>query len=113
MHPGVTTPADAATHWPADVGGQHAAAWCESAEHAGLRAHGTLVQYENGNVLPPLDRLAALAQAYDVPLASLMVSHDALMPMVTMLEHATNRQIDAFTQLLRRAIDDMPDDAAA
>jgi transcriptional regulator with XRE-family HTH domain len=85
----------------------------EAAERAGLRAHGTLVQYENGKVLPPLDRLAALAQAYDVPLASLMVSHDALMQVVTMLEHATNPQIDAFTQLLRRAIDDMPDDAAA
>jgi DNA-binding XRE family transcriptional regulator len=28
----------------------------EAAERAGLRAHGTLVQYENGRVLPQLDR---------------------------------------------------------
>jgi len=56
------------------------------AERVGLRAHGTLVQYENGRVLPPLDRLAALATAYNVPLSSLVVSRDALIPVVTMLE---------------------------
>jgi hypothetical protein len=60
-----------------------------------------------------LDRLAALAQAYDVPLASLMVSDDALIAVVRMLEHATNRQLDAFTQLLQRAIDEVSDGAAA
>src|SRR5215470_10663407 len=70
----------------------------EAAERAGLRAHGTLVQYENGRVLPPLDRLAALAMAYDVPLASLVVSHDALAPVVTMLERASASQISAFAQ---------------
>ena len=30
----------------------------EAAERAGLHSHGTLVQYENSRVLPPLDRLA-------------------------------------------------------
>ena len=81
----------------------------EAADRAGLRAHGTLVQYENGKVLPPLDRLAALAQAYDVPLASLVVSHDALVPLVTMLERATILQIGAFAQLLHQVIDQVAD----
>jgi transcriptional regulator with XRE-family HTH domain len=82
----------------------------EAAECAGLRAHGTLVQYENGNVLPPLDRLAALAQAYDVPLASFVVSDDALIPVVTMLERATGPQINAFARLLEHVVDEMTDD---
>jgi transcriptional regulator with XRE-family HTH domain len=76
----------------------------EAAERAGLRAHGTLVQYENGRVLPPLDRLAALATAYDVPLSSLVVSHDALIPVVTLLERATGPQLDAFAQLLQQVL---------
>src|SRR5262245_60524137 len=76
----------------------------EAAERVGLRAHGTLVQYENGNVLPPLDRLAALAQAYDVSLASLVVSDDVLAPIVTMLERATAPQISAFADLLQRIV---------
>ncbi len=84
----------------------------EAAERVGLRAHGTLVQYENGRVLPPLDRLAALARAYDVPLASLVVSHDALMPVVTMLERATAPQISAFAQLLQHVVDQATDDEA-
>jgi transcriptional regulator with XRE-family HTH domain len=77
----------------------------EAAERAGLRAHGTLVQYENGRVLPPLDRLAALAIAYDVPLSSLVVSRDALIPVVTLLERATGPQIGAFAQLLQQVLD--------
>jgi transcriptional regulator with XRE-family HTH domain len=76
----------------------------EAAVRVGLRAHGTLVQYENGNVLPPLDRLAALAHTYDVPLASLVVSHDALVPVVTMLERATPAQLAAFAELLRQIV---------
>ena len=83
----------------------------EAAVRIGLRAHGTLVQYENGNVLPPLDRLARLAQVYDVPLASLVVSNDALIPVVTMLEHATAPQISAFAQLLQRAVEPRSDEA--
>ena len=78
----------------------------EAAERAGLRAHGTLVQYENGRVLPPLDRLTALAAAYDVPLASLVVSHDALVPVVAMLERATAAQISALAQLLQHVVEE-------
>jgi transcriptional regulator with XRE-family HTH domain len=77
----------------------------EAAKRVGLRAHGTLVQYENGHVLPPLDRLAALAQAYDVPLSSLVVSQDPLIPVVTLLERATAPQISAFAQLLKQVLD--------
>jgi transcriptional regulator with XRE-family HTH domain len=76
----------------------------EAAERVGLSSHGTLVQYEHGKVLPPLDRLAALAQIYDTPLASLVVSHDALAPVVSMLERATPSQISAFATLLQQAL---------
>ena len=85
----------------------------EAAQLVGLRAHGTLVQYENGRVLPPLDRLAALAQAYDVPLASLVVSHDALVPVVTMLERATPSQLAALAQLLQHVINQERDSGEA
>jgi transcriptional regulator with XRE-family HTH domain len=83
----------------------------EAAELAGLRAHGTLVQYEHGKVLPPLERLAALARAYNTPLASLLVSHDALAPVVAMLERATAPQISAFAHLLQEALSEheLPD----
>jgi len=54
-------------------------------------------------VLPRLDRLAQLAQAHDVSLASLLVSDEALSPVVTLLERATGPQLDAFLQLLQRA----------
>lgn len=77
----------------------------EAAERVGLRAHGTLVQYESGRVLPPLDRLAALAYAYDVPLSSLLVSDAALVPVVTLLERATAAQLGAILQLLKQALD--------
>lgn len=82
----------------------------EAAARIGLRAHGTLVQYENGHVLPPLDRFTALAYVYDVSLASFVVSNDALIPVVTMLEHATEAQVAAFVQLLQRAVDVQPHD---
>lgn len=77
----------------------------EAAERIGLRAHGTLVQYENGKVLPPLDRLAALADAYDVPLASFVASDDALAPVITLLERATPAQLNAIAQLLQQALE--------
>jgi len=85
----------------------------EAAGRAGLRAHGTLVQYENGKVLPPLDRLAALARAYDISLASLVVSDDALIPLVTMLERATAPQIGALAQLLHQVLDRTTDGSDA
>jgi transcriptional regulator with XRE-family HTH domain len=77
----------------------------EAAERIGLRAHGTLVQYESGKVAPPLERLAALADVYGVPLASLFVGHDALIPVVTVLERATPAQISALAQLLQQVLE--------
>lgn len=76
----------------------------EAAERIGLRAHGTLVQYENDKVTPPFERLVALAQVYDVSLASLMVTHDALIPIVDMLERATLVQIEALAQLFEQVL---------
>lgn len=69
-----------------------------------------LLCYENGKVLPPIDRLAALARAYDISLASLVVSHDALIPLVTMLERATAPQIGALALLLHQVLDHTTDE---
>lgn len=77
----------------------------EAAEQIGLRAHGTLVQYENGTVAPPLERLSALARLYDIPLASLFVSQDTLIPLVTMLDQATPTQVQALNRLLQQVLD--------
>ncbi|MDW8213229.1 MAG: helix-turn-helix transcriptional regulator [Roseiflexaceae bacterium] len=74
----------------------------EAAARAGLRSHGTLVQYENGAVLPPLDRLATLATIYDVPLASFFVSSDVLASLLTLLERASPDQIRALLCALER-----------
>lgn len=76
----------------------------EAAAAVGLRNHGTLVQYENGNVLPPLERLAALAQTYRVPLASLLVSDDALIALVTLLEQATPSQREGLVAVLGQLV---------
>ncbi len=76
----------------------------EAAERVGLHSHGTLVQYEHGAVLPPLVRLAALAAAYNTSLSSLVVSHDALAPVVSLLERATPQQIGALAQLLEQVL---------
>lgn len=76
----------------------------EAAARIGLRTHATLVQYENRKVLPPLDRLAALAQLYGISLAGLMVQNDALMPILDMLEQASASQLDALARLLRQAL---------
>lgn len=77
----------------------------EAAARIGLRAHGTLVQYESGRVSPPLDRLAALAQIYGVPLAGLFVSDDVLIPVLAVLEQASPTQIRAFAKVLHHVME--------
>ncbi|MDZ4717484.1 MAG: helix-turn-helix transcriptional regulator [Roseiflexaceae bacterium] len=76
----------------------------EAAAQIGLRAHGTLVQYENGHVAPPLERLAAMATVYRISLASLFVTQEALIPLISLLEGATTAQIEAFTRLFQQAL---------
>ena len=47
-----------------------------------------------------------LARAYDLPLASLVVSQDALIPLVTLLERATVGQISALAHLLQQLVEE-------
>lgn len=49
----------------------------EAAEVIGM-SHATLVKYENGSLPLPIDRAAALARAYNIPAATLLVEDDAL-----------------------------------
>jgi hypothetical protein len=62
------------------------------------------VQYENGTVAPPRERLGTLAALYHVPLASLFVSHNGLIPVMTLLEQAIPTQLDALDHLLQQAL---------
>jgi len=78
----------------------------EAAARAGLRGHATLVQYERGAVLPPLHRLAALARAYNISLASLVVADATLIPVVDLLDRADAAQIGALARLLTDALAD-------
>jgi transcriptional regulator with XRE-family HTH domain len=55
----------------------------EAAEVIGM-SHATLVKYENGTLPLPIDRAAALARAYNIPPATLLVEDDAL---ARLLEH--------------------------
>ncbi len=74
------------------------------AERLGID-HSVIVRYEHGEILPPLDRLAALANVYQVSLASLLVVNDVLAPVVTMLEQIGPEQISVFAKLLQQAVD--------
>lgn len=77
----------------------------EAAAAADLRSHTTLVAYENGRVLPPLDRLAALANAYGVTIASLLVTHALLAPLVAHLDRRDPEQLQALVAALSSVVD--------
>jgi transcriptional regulator with XRE-family HTH domain len=60
----------------------------EAADLAGLPSHSILVRYENGTARPPLDRLAALAAAYQTTLAALLAERDDMVPLIAAAERA-------------------------
>jgi transcriptional regulator with XRE-family HTH domain len=76
----------------------------EAADQIGVK-HSIIVRYEQGQVAPPLDRLLALAQLYQVSPAGLLVIDDALLPIVTLLEQATPAQLKVFAQQFQQAIE--------
>lgn len=59
----------------------------EAAERIGNTDHSMIVRYENGDARPPLDRLAMLAHSYGITVAALLAADDALVPLITALEH--------------------------
>ena len=73
----------------------------EAASSAGIPNHSLLVRYENGTARPPLDRLAALASAYDTTLAAILAERDEAVALITAIEQAS----PATLQRLLRALD--------
>ena len=76
----------------------------EAADRIGV-GHSAIVRYEQGDVVPPLDRLIALANTYQVSLVGLLITDSALLPVITMLERSGPAEITLFTTLVQQAID--------
>jgi transcriptional regulator with XRE-family HTH domain len=59
----------------------------EVGERLGLD-HSMIVRYENGESLPPLDRVIALADLYGLTPAALLARHAAAIPIITAIDQA-------------------------
>lgn len=75
----------------------------EAAMQAGLPDHTQLVKYENGDVRPPLQRLAALARVYGLTLAALVAEHDAAMSALSAIDRMDAGQLAELTYRITRA----------
>ncbi|WP_322489308.1 helix-turn-helix transcriptional regulator [Chloroflexus sp.] len=60
----------------------------EAAAAAGIPDHSLLVRYENRVARPPLERLHALAMAYDTTLAALLTERDEAVKLIAAIERA-------------------------
>lgn len=60
----------------------------EAAAAAGIPDHSLLVRYENSAARPPLERLHALATAYDTTLAALLTERDEVVSLIAAIERA-------------------------
>lgn len=60
----------------------------EAAAAAGIPDHSLLVRYENRKTRPPLDRLYALAEAYNTTLAALLAKRDEVVKLIAAIELA-------------------------
>jgi transcriptional regulator with XRE-family HTH domain len=60
----------------------------EAAQLAGITNHSILVRYENSNTQPPLDRLEALANAYNTTVAALYAERDEAVSLIALIDRA-------------------------
>lgn len=65
--------------------------------------HSMIVRYENGQSLPPLDRLIALAAIYGTTPSALLASNEAVMPLITAIEQADAALLTQLITALERA----------
>jgi transcriptional regulator with XRE-family HTH domain len=75
----------------------------EVADRMNLK-HAIIVKYENGTIVPSIDRLHALAQLYGLTAAALLVEHDEAIPLFAMLDRADVDQIERLVQVLREGL---------
>jgi transcriptional regulator with XRE-family HTH domain len=76
----------------------------EVADRLGLR-HAIIVKYENGTIVPSIDRLQSLAQLYGLTPAALLAEQDAAIELFAILDHAEIDQIERLVQMLREGLD--------
>ena len=62
--------------------------------------HSMIVRYENCESLPPLDRLIALADVYDLMPAALLARHAAAVSVIAAIDHADAGAIARLSALL-------------
>lgn len=66
----------------------------EAAAAAGIPDHSVLVRYENSAARPPLERLRALASAYETTLAALLAERDEVVPLIAAIERADTQTLN-------------------
>jgi len=62
--------------------------------------HSMIVRYENGESLPPLDRLIALADLYGLTAAALLARHTAAISLIAAIDQAESQAIARLSALL-------------
>jgi len=62
--------------------------------------HSMIVRYENGETLPPLDRLIALAEISHLTPAALLARHTAAVPLIAAIDQAEAGAIARLSQVL-------------
>lgn len=75
----------------------------EVADRIGVK-HAIIVKYENGAIVPSIDRLYTLARLYGLTAAALLVKHDEAIPLFTMLDQADVDQIEHLVQVIREGL---------
>lgn len=73
----------------------------EAAQAAGIPNHSLLVRYENNDSHPPLDRLEALADAYETTPAALLAEQDEAVGLIALLERADATTLQRILAALR------------
>ena len=76
----------------------------EVADRIGVK-HAIIVKYENGAIVPSIDRLYTLARLYGLTAAALLVEHDEAIPLFAMLDQADVDQIEHLVQVIREGLD--------
>lgn len=73
----------------------------EAAQAAGIPNHSLLVRYENNDARPPLERLEALANAYETTAAALLAEQDEAVALIALLERADATTLERILSALR------------
>jgi transcriptional regulator with XRE-family HTH domain len=69
-------------------------------------SHTLIVKYENGVVAPSFERLQSLAAIYRTSAAALLAERDEAIPLLAVLDQATEEEIAHFIQLMKHAHED-------